>query len=75
MLRLFDFECEDGHIFEIMVDSETRTTTCPKCGTSAHRLLSSPRFKLESCSGDFPGAYYKWENDRKKDLERIEKRS
>lgn len=68
MRRMFDFQCEDGHVFELFTDSDSRTTEC-KCGKTAQRLLSSPRFKLEGVSGAFPGAYYKWETDRQKKIE------
>lgn len=73
MNRMFDFQCEEGHIFELFTNSDSRTTVCKECGKPANRMLSSPRFKLEGASGDFPGAYYKWETDRAKKIEQERK--
>lgn len=63
-LRFFDFECSEGHVTEILTDAQEYTVECPKCFGRAHRLISAPRISLEGCSGDFPGAYDKWEKVR-----------
>ncbi len=47
-LMLFDFECAAGHTFEDMVDASIRSTTCPKCGALASRLISPVRIDRTS---------------------------
>jgi hypothetical protein len=60
MKLIYDFECEDGHRLEYVVESGTSTTTCDTCGKLALRKLSAPRCKLEGITGAFPGAYDAW---------------
>ena len=64
MLKLFDFQCPAGHIFEELVGSE-RTLRC-ECGLEAQRIMSPIRCQLEGYSGDFPGAAMKWTREHEK---------
>jgi hypothetical protein len=41
---------------------------CPECGLLASRQISTPQVKLEGISGDFPGAYRKWEAVRREKM-------
>lgn len=61
--RLFDFSCGE-HVFERFIDDSTRFTPCPYCDKEAERLMSAPNVKLEGITGDFPGAYDRWERVR-----------
>lgn len=62
-MRVFDFECRNGHKHEHFVQNGTTEVTCLTCGTVARKVLSAPMFKLEGWSGSFPGAASKWERD------------
>jgi|TARA_B100001059_G_C17760311_1_gene542434 hypothetical protein len=73
MLILFDFKCEDGHVDEHFVTSDTTEVTCKECGKIATRLVSAPRVSLEPFSGDFAGATMKWVRDREKKLQKERK--
>ena len=44
-MKIFDFRCENGHVFEEFVDG---TTTASRCGCGA------------MATGDFPGRHMKW---------------
>lgn len=66
--RIFEFVCTDNHLFDKLVDSETRTTDCKECGKSATRIISTPMVKLEGVTGDFPGAAMQWERKRAEKL-------
>lgn len=46
--KLYDFECEDGHVFEELVDLEYRRGCCAtdawcSCGKPAKVLMPAPR--------------------------------
>lgn len=58
--RMFEFVCDNGHIHECLIDSEVREKECPVCGNVATRIMSAVRCELEGITGDFPGAYAKW---------------
>jgi hypothetical protein len=62
--RIFEFTCQNGHIFEAYVDSEIRTTQCKGCDNLADRIISKPLVKLEGITGAFPGAAMQWERKR-----------
>lgn len=63
-MRVFDFECPNGHVHERFVsNNETTEVTCESCGQSARKIMSTPAIKLEGWSGSFPGAAMKWERD------------
>ena len=66
--RIFEFYCENGHLFEAYVDSETRTTPCLECANLAHRIISKPMVKLEGVTGAFPGAAMRWERKREEKM-------
>lgn len=56
MLRLYDFRCESGEVFEKLYDSSRHSCRC-KCGKVAKRLISPVRSKLDS---SFPGEAIRW---------------
>lgn len=60
--RMFEFVCDEGHISEALIDSEVREIPCRVCGSVASRIMSAVRCELEGITGDFPGAYAKWNN-------------
>ena len=53
MLKVFDFKCDQGHIFEEFVESGTTTSRCG-CGANATKVVSSPRFMLDGSTDAFP---------------------
>jgi len=47
-MPLYEYECEAGHRFEkIQKFSDPPIETCPTCGKSVHKLVSSPAFHLK----------------------------
>lgn len=75
MIRVFEFLCDTGHLNESFVDSEVRVHPCKKCGKDAHRIVSAGNVKLEGITGDFPGAYQRWERVRAEKLNQERKQS
>lgn len=75
MLRIFDFQCSNGHVFEAFIDSETRQTPCKECSETANRLISPVRSVLDPISGTFPGATMKWARDRASKIKQERKAS
>lgn len=75
MKRIYDFQCDNGHIHEAFVDSEVRSNLCPECGQNATRLISKPRVMLEGTTGSFPGAAMQWERKRAEKLAQERKRA
>ena len=63
MLKLYDFNCLDGHVFEQLVDENKRTVRC-QCGYSATRIISPVRSSLDPISGHFPDATRRWARAR-----------
>jgi len=59
MIKVFDFRCTNGHIFEEFVDGNTTTSRCG-CGANATKIVSATQHILEGASGDFPGRHMKW---------------
>jgi hypothetical protein len=59
MYKIYDFRCENGHVFEEMVESGITTSRCG-CGANATKMVSAPKCVLEGHSGDFPGRHMKW---------------
>tara|TARA_B100000902_G_C27240763_1_gene879854 strand:+ start:595 stop:825 length:231 start_codon:yes stop_codon:yes gene_type:complete len=59
MIKVFDFKCTNGHIFEEFVDGNIATTRCG-CGANATKIASATQHILEGHSGDFPGRHMKW---------------
>ena len=62
--RMFEFVCEDGHIFEALVSSDVREIACRACGKNATRIVSAVQTKLEPFTGSFPTAYDAWTRKR-----------
>ena len=46
MIKVYDFRCENGHVYEKFVDSSDTTSRC-KCGAGATKMLSAPPFILD----------------------------
>ena len=48
-MPLYEYQCEAcGHRFEkIQKFSDAPETTCPKCGGTVHKLMSSPAFQFK----------------------------
>ncbi len=59
MLKVYDFKCPKGHVFEKFVTSDTTTSRCD-CGDTGTKMLSAPTFVLDGHTGDFPGRHLKW---------------
>ena len=59
MLKVYDFRCPKGHVFERFVSSGTVASRCG-CGETATKMLSAPSFILDGSTGDFPGRHIKW---------------
>jgi hypothetical protein len=65
MYKIYDFRCENGHVFEKMVESGITTSRCG-CGSNATKMVSAPKCVLEGHSGDFPGRHMKWVREHEK---------
>ena len=59
MIKVFDFKCSNGHIFEEFVEAGTTSSRCG-CGANATKIASATSHVLEGASGDFPGRHSKW---------------
>ena len=59
MIKVFDFRCGNGHIFEEFVEEGTTTSRCG-CGAVATKVVSATKCVLDGHSGDFPGRHLKW---------------
>ena len=59
MIKVYDFKCTNGHLFEEFVEAGTTTSRCG-CGANATRVVSATQCVLEGASGDFPGRHMKW---------------
>ena len=68
MRRMYEFQCEDSHISETLVDQETREIPCKECGKPATRIVSAVRMELEPFTGSFPTAYSAWNRKRAEKL-------
>lgn len=75
MLRIFDFQCPNGHIFEQFIDSQLKQVPCTQCSEIADRMISPVRSVLDPISGSFPGATMKWARERAVKLEKERKAS
>ena len=58
--RLFEFTCSDNHTNEHLVEDTVQEVVCQTCSKNAHRIISTPRIKLEGITGAFPSAYDAW---------------
>jgi len=59
MIKVYDFRCTNGHLFEEFVDKDTTVSRCG-CGANATRVVSATKCVLDGSSPDFPGAHMKW---------------
>lgn len=59
MIKVFDFRCKKGHIFEKFVSNSITTTRCG-CGSIATKVLSATKCVLDGSSPDFPGRHQRW---------------
>ena len=59
MLKVFDFKCDQGHVFEDFVSSNVTVSRCD-CGANAIKIPSATKCQLDGASGDFPGQHMKW---------------
>lgn len=75
MRRIFEFLCPQGHLEDKFIDDSHREATCSACGATSKRIVSTPRVKLEGISGDFPGAYDRWERVRAEKLAQEKKKA
>jgi hypothetical protein len=73
--RLYDFLCPNNHVTESLVDSDHTTAKCKVCSKDAIRVVSSPRIKLDGCSGDFPSASDRWVQVRAEKLSQEQKQN
>ena len=58
MIKVFEFRCENGHIFEEFVDGNITSSRCG-CGANATKIVSATQHILDGASGDFPGKHMK----------------
>lgn len=65
MIKVYDFRCVNGHVFEKFVKSGSQECRCD-CGAEATKLVSAPSFALDGASGHFPGAHMKWVREHEK---------
>ncbi len=59
MIKVFEFKCDQGHIFEKFVEGNVTSSRCG-CGANATKIVSATNHVLEGASGDFPGRHSKW---------------
>lgn len=59
MIKVRDFRCTNGHLFEEFVDDSVTVSRCG-CGANATKVPSATKCILDGSSGDFPGAHMKW---------------
>ena len=65
MIKVFEFKCDQGHIFEEFVEAGATISRCD-CGANATKIVSATRHVLEGASGDFPGRHSKWLREHEK---------
>jgi putative FmdB family regulatory protein len=65
MIKRFDFKCTNcDHIEEQWVDSVDEFATCPECGDTAQRIISSIRTHFKGVG--WPDADDKWAKDHER---------
>lgn len=65
MIKVYDFRCNCGHIFEQFVAEGVETSRCG-CGANAVRIASATKCILNGADPGFPGAHDKWAKDHEK---------
>ena len=75
MLKVFDYQCSDGHVFEVFTADSQHTAFC-RCGQPAKRIVSAPAFILPANAG-FPGKDDRWirEHERAGKLNDVDPRN
>lgn len=67
MRVLNDYRCNQcGYTVEKLVENDIMTIDCQDCQGVATKVRAVPHFSLDPFSGDFPGAYQKWDRDRQR---------
>ena len=59
MIKVFEFKCSNGHIFEEFVEEGTTSSRCG-CGANATKIVSATQFVLDGSDSGFPGRHMKW---------------
>jgi hypothetical protein len=62
MIRVFDFRCENGHLFEDFVEQDVTTSRCG-CGANARKVIAQVNFALDGTDPGFPTAWDRWKKD------------
>lgn len=57
------------------MDEREIPAVCPNCDSDARFIISAPRIDLEGISGDFPGAYDRWEKKRMQKMKQEARKS
>lgn len=65
MIRVYDFRCTNGHLFEAFVDDKSTVSRCG-CGADAKRIISPVTSLLDGSDPGFPGAAMKWEREHER---------
>ena len=65
MIKVFQFKCSNGHVFEEFVEGNVASSRCG-CGANATKIVSATNHVLEGASGDFPGRHSKWVREHTK---------
>ena len=65
MIKVFEFKCSNGHVFEQFVEAGTTSSRCG-CGANATKIVSATSSVLEGASGDFPGRHNRWVKEHEK---------
>lgn len=65
---MFDFTCPEGHTFEDLVSSDTKSLKCKSCDKEATRQISPARIDWRGMgvTKDFPTCSQKWDKSQRK---------
>ena len=58
--RLYEFQCEAGHITEKYIGYETVCVPCGTCGNDAKRIISAVRISLDGTDPVYVSAHDAW---------------
>ena len=70
-IKIYDYQCVNGHIHEVFVHSSEEIVLCKTCGEPSKRLITGGHFKLDGADLAFPTAAMKW--DKRHSKEAVEK--
>lgn len=73
--RMYEFQCEAGHITENLVSYEVTTVPCGTCGNDAKRIISTPRISLDGTDPVYVSAHEKWAKNRESQRNKERKRN